>query len=232
MKTKIILLFVTSILMAGCFAPLNLTYDSAKTLDKGQMEIKGSYSRYYVNNDSLSTSLINQNYGISIGYGITDRYTMKLKYEFMDPTITFQKVFGEINSDFDGMNSMSYFEVDNKLMFVKNMISISLPAGVYFYNTKVLDQARGGMGWFSFDPRLYLTFFRSTKVFELSVIPKLHCLFGTFGGYVNPGISVGLGFSSNLDKWSIRPEFGYDRYLSFGVGATINFNTIKKAEPK
>jgi hypothetical protein len=213
--------------MGGCFAPVNLTYDSAKTLNKGQLEIQGMYSSYNVTNDTLKTALINSNYGGSIGYGITDKYTMKIRYEYIDPTITFQKVFGEISEDFTGMNSMSYFEVNNKLMFIKNNLSLSLPVGAYFYNSKVVDVKNGGMGWFTFDPRLYVTFFRKTNIFELSVIPKLHVLVGTFGGYVMPGISLGMGFSSNLDKWSVRPEIGYDKYISFGVGASINFNTIK-----
>jgi hypothetical protein len=190
------------------------------------------YSKYYVNNDSLSTALINENYGFSVGYGITDKFTMKAKYEYLKPTVTFQKVFGDISSNFNGMNSMSYFEIDNKLNLVKNNLAISLPLGAYFYNTHVVDQARGGMGWFSFDPRLYISFFRSTKIFELSLVPKLHILFGTFGGYVQPAISLGIGLSSNLDRWAISPEIGYDRYLSFGVGANFNFNTIKPATTK
>jgi hypothetical protein len=217
--------------MAGCFAPINLTYDSAKTLDKGQIQVKGNYSRYNVMektvNDTSYSGLINENFGFSIGYGISDKFTMSAKYEYMKPTITFQKIFGEISEDFNGMNSMSYFEIDNKLNLVENNLAISLPLGAYFYNTKVLEQAKGGMGWFSFDPRLYVTFFRKTNIFELSIIPKLHILFGSFGGYVQPAISLGMGFSSNLDRWAIRPEIGLDQYFSFGVGANFNFNTIK-----
>jgi hypothetical protein len=229
MKTKASLLVLISILMGGCFAPVNLTYDSAKTLNKGQIEIQGMYSSYNVTNDTLKTALINRNYGGSIGYGITDKYTMKIRYEYIDPTITFQKIFGDISEDFTGMNSMSYFEVTNKLMFIKNNLTLSLPVGAYFYNSKVIDVKNGGMGWFTFDPRLYVTFFRQTNIFDLSLVPKLHVLVGTFGAVVIPGISLGMGLSSNLDKWSIRPEIGYDKYLSWGVGASINFNTIKPA---
>jgi len=227
MKTKLVLLGLMSILMAGCFAPVNLSFDSAKTLNKGQIEVQGMYSRYDVTNDTLATALINQNYGISVGYGFTDKYTLKARYEYIDPTITFQKIFDEINEEFNEMNSMSYFEINNKLMLIDNTLSISLPLGAYFYNTKAIDIKNGGMGWFSFDPRVYVTFFRSTNIFELSVVPKLHVLFGTFGGYVTPGISLGIGLSSDLDRWSIRPEIGYDKFLSFGIGASVNFNTVK-----
>ena len=227
MKTKLVLLSLMSLLMTGCFAPINLSYESAKTLDKGQIEARGMYSRYNVMNDTLETSLINQNYGVSLGYGFTDKYTVKARYEYISPTITFQKIFDEINEEFNEMNSMSYFEIDNKLMLINNTLSISLPLGAYFYNTKAVDIKNGGMGWLSFDPRVYLSFFRKTDIFELTIIPKLHVLFGTFGGYVTPGISLGIGLSSDLDRWAIRPEIGYDKYLSFGVGASVNFNTGK-----
>ena len=232
MKTKFCLLILILILAGGCFAPVNLTYDGAKTLNKGQLEIQGMYSSYNVTNDTLRTELINRNYGGSIGYGITDKYTMKIRYEYIDPTITFQNVFGEISEDFLGMNSMSYFEITNKLMFIEDILTLSLPVGAYFYNSKALDVANGGMGWFTLDPRLYISFFRKTNVFELSLVPKLHILVGTFGGYVTPGISLGMGLSSNLDKWSIRPEIGYDSYLSFGVGASFIFNTGKPVPNK
>jgi hypothetical protein len=216
--------------MTGCFAPLNLSYDSAKTLDKGQLEVQGAYSRYYAANDTLSSALINDNYGFTVGYGITDKFTMKFRYEYMKPTVTFQKIFGDISDSFKGMNSMSYFEVNNKLRLVKDNLSLSLPLGAYIYNSTVFDIKNGGMGWLSFDPRLYISFFRSTNIFELTIVPKAHVLVGSFGGYGMLGISLGIGLSSNLDRWAIRPEIGYDKYLSFGVGASVNFNTIKKTE--
>lgn len=235
-KNLSLIIMIISVFVTGCFAPINLTYDSAKTLDKGQVQVRAMYSRYNVYETKGDTAtyngLINQNYGISIGYGISDKYTMSVRYEYLKPTITFQKAFGDINSDFDGMNSISYFEIDNKISLVKDKLTISLPLGGYFYNTKLLNNNKGGMGWFSFDPRLYWTLFRSSKVFDLSVVPKVHILFGSFSGVFLPGISVGAGFSSDLDKWAIRPEIGYDSYLSFGVGANVNFGSKKAADNK
>lgn len=37
-----------------------------------------------------------------------------------------------------------------------------------------------------------------------------------------PGIAFGMGISSNLDRWAIRPEIGWDGYASYGVALTIN----------
>jgi hypothetical protein len=230
MKTRLILIIFISLILGGCFAPLNLSYDSAKTLDKGQIELQGAYSRYYAPNDSLSNTLINNNLGFSLGYGITDNYNLKFRYEYINPTVTFQRIFGKVNKTFKVMNSLSYFEINNKLRLAKDNLAISLPLGAYVYNSTGSNEGTGGLGWFSFDPRLYLTFFRSTGVFELTIIPKAHVLFGKLGGYGMFGLSVGMGFSSDLDKWAIRPEIGFDRFLSFGIGANFNFNTVQKTD--
>ncbi|MFN8241574.1 MAG: hypothetical protein U0X39_12605 [Bacteroidales bacterium] len=225
MKSKLLLFVLLPLFLTGCFAPVNLTYDSAKTLKKGQVEVQGAYSRYSISNDSLKSALINQNYGLSLGYGVSDRYTVKFRYEYISPTVTFQKVFGDISDDFNAMNSLSYFEINSKLALSKDKLAISLPLGGYFYNTSGLSNSTGGLGWFSFDPRLYLTFFNTSKNFDLTISPKAHVLFGSFGGYALLGVSVGAGISSDLSKWAIRPEIGYDRYFSFGVGASIYFDT-------
>lgn len=226
MKTKLILLFFISTILVGCFAPLNLSYDSARTLDKGQIELQGAYSRYYAPNDSLPSTLINSNWGFSLGYGVTNRYTLKLRYEYISPSSIFKNVFD--TKDYNNLFSLSYIEINNKLRLVKENLAISLPIGAYFYNRSALKGGFGSM--MSFDPRLYISFFRSTNVFELSIVPKLHVLFGSGGGAFYPGVSLGMGFSSDLNKWAIRPELGYDSFLSFGVGANINFNTTKKTD--
>lgn len=68
MKTRFFILVSISFFLSGCFAPLNLSYDSAKNLDKGQLEIQGAYSSYFAPNDSLPSTLINTNWGFSLGY--------------------------------------------------------------------------------------------------------------------------------------------------------------------
>jgi hypothetical protein len=227
MKTRFLILVSISLFLSGCFAPLNLSYDSAKTLDKGQLEIQGAYSRYYAPNDSLPSTLINTNWGFSLGYGITNRYTLKFRYEYISPSNIFKDVFD--TKDFNKLFSLSYFEINNKFQLRKDNLALSIPIGAYFFNRSVSE---GGFGLLmSVDPRFYLSFFRSTNVFELSIIPKVHIIFGSGAGAFNPGLSLGMGFSSDLNKWAIRPELGYDGFLSFGIGANINLNTVRKSEP-
>lgn len=229
------ILIILPVLFTGCFAPVNLTYDSARTLSGGEIQVKGMYSRYYEPRDnevsagdtSVYGGFLNQNFGFGVSYGISDRYSLGVRYEYLQPTATFQGTFADIADYFNGMNSFNYFEIDNKISLKKNKVAVSLPLGAYVFSSDNENSHRMGLGWFSFDPRLYLTFFSSSKVFEMSVIPKAHCLFGSFGAAVLPGISIGAGFSNDLDRWSIRPEAGYDGYLSFGVGASFNLGTGK-----
>ena len=77
----------------------------------------------------------------------------------------------------------------------------------------MLNRIRGR--WF-----LVSGLYSKTNKFELNIILKAHFFF-VDGVAFGPGISVGLGFSSDLNKWVVRPEFGYEGYASFGIG--INF---------
>jgi len=46
--------------------------------------------------------------------------------------------------------------------------------------------------------------------------------------FFNPAISIGVGFINDVNKWAFRPEFGFDGFVSFGIGLNINVNeTIK-----
>jgi hypothetical protein len=239
MKTLSILLISVSLLLTGCFAPVNLSYESAKTLNKGQAEVQGSWSQYYAMNDSTyQTARLNNNFGASFAYGIADNYTLKFRYEYMNFSPMFRDIFGDsdFSSDLSKLTTMSYFELSNKIKLVKNNFSVGLPVGLYVYNKTLFanDSTRTGLGlgWFCFDPKFYISFFRKTKIFELTVIPKAHVMFGYFGFYGQLGVSLGMAFSSNLDRWSIRPEIGYDKFLSFGVAGCYNFNIIKpKGDP-
>jgi hypothetical protein len=42
-------------------------------------------------------------------------------------------------------------------------------------------------------------------------------------------ISLGLGLSTDLDKWVVRPEVGYDGYFSIGIGAGIYPSRLGRA---
>jgi hypothetical protein len=180
------------LLLGSCSAPMNLNFDSARMMDKGDVEIQGSYSRYHYKGQFL-----NENVGAKLSVAPNDWYNLKIRGEAMIV-------------DQEGVDTY-YFELDNKFSFrdpmLRDFIAFSLPFCLYH-------------SWwgnnFGLDPRLYFTFSNSDK-FEFTMIPKCHIIFGSSIG-VLPGISVGMGFSKDLNRWAIRPEIGYDSYLSYGVG--------------
>ena len=233
MKTKAIFFVSLALFLTGCFAPLNLTYDSARMLDEGKIELQGSYSRYIAVSDSaVQTANLNNNFGFALGYGVGQKYTIKFRYERMNMTPEFNEIFQNDDGEniLGELSSMNYFEIENKILLKDGILALGLPVGIYSYGKISADQ-QGGLGWLSFDPRLYITMFGTSDNFELTLIPKIHVMVAGFGGIaVFPGISVGMGLSSDLDKWAVRPEIGYDRFLSFGVGVNFNLNAGRSSD--
>ncbi len=228
MKTTAIIFVSLTVLLTGCFAPINLTYESARMLDDGQVSLQGSYSRYSViNGDSVGTANLNNNFGFALGYGVSEKYSFGIRYEHLNMTPDFNAIFGA-DIDWGDLEKMDFFEFNNRIRLKEDVLALSIPLGFYLYSS-FDTESPSGFGYMSIDPRFYLTLFGSSDIFELTIIPKVHLLVAGFGGIaVFPGIALGIGLSSDLDKWAIRPEIGYDRFLSFGVGANINFNTVKK----
>ena len=68
MKYQNYLLLIFGISLSGCFAPSNLTYESARTLDKGCMDVQANYSKYYYSkDDTLDYKNSNNNFGFKLG---------------------------------------------------------------------------------------------------------------------------------------------------------------------
>lgn len=204
--------------LSSCFAPVNLNFESSRMMEKNDMEVQVSCSNYSVQNsfNSSNNGLVDQstyqqqNVAAKIGFGVTDKYNIKTKFE---------GIFTPANNNV--FRTIFFFEIDNKIKLNK-YAAISLPIGLY--SLPVNNKAEtNSFTIFQFDPRIYLTYAPSDK-FEFSVIPKCHIasLYTAI-----PGISIGAGFSSNLNEWAIRPERGIDA-TSFSAG--ISFSKILKAK--
>lgn len=196
--------------LAGCVAPINLTYESATLLEKGVVDVQGNAAAYfypYSNGLSNSNGYSNMNYGLKLGYGVDDRYTIKVRYEHLktpDALGPFRDLFPDADPIY---LNVDYFEIENKIGLKKPGRAFGLPVAYY------------SVGAFSFDPRFYFTFQNKKKTFEFTFIPKMHIFFGN-PPYVMPGISLGAGFSSDFQRWAFRPEIGWDGFLAFGAALT------------
>jgi hypothetical protein len=47
-----------------------------------------------------------------------------------------------------------------------------------------------------------------------------------------PGISLGFGVSSDLDRWAFRPEVGWDGFLAFGAALNYRLSSPRKEGKK
>jgi hypothetical protein len=200
-----------------------LSFENAKLLDKGEGKAQASYSSYYgsiYDNEDKSnltkTAHYNNNFGIALGYGISNNFNIGVRYERMAFVSNEIEIFGNDYNTVDG--GMNYIEVGNKIRIKDDKLAFGIPLSLYIME---------GETFFSIDPRLYWTYRKSNK-FETTLTPKVHLFFiDGVAGMV--GLTLGLGLSNNLDKWAFRPEFGYDGYFSFGFGVNIY---IKKQPQK
>lgn len=205
MKPKLTLLISFAVLCfaSGCFVPVNLNYESAKMLQKGDVELQGSYSTYFDDNgDNAQNDL-----GAKIGFGVSESYNFKFRFEYMESV----------------SSTYFYIEADNKFSIKENKIAASVPLGFYF----------GDDGdYFDFYPKFYFTLVNKQK-FDFTIIPKTHIITDFTDASIVFGISAGMGFSSNLNKWAVRPEIGVDSgpFFSFGIGFSYYFQK-KKEETK
>lgn len=214
-------------MVVGCVAPINLTYESARTLRKGQVDVQGNYGRYY--SDGKSFALTNYNYGAKVGYGLSDNHTIKLRYEHI--VVPSESLYYYALNDFfnlfyislpssykSNLLEMHYYEIDNKIR-INEHSTFSIPIGYY------------SAGVYSIDLRYYLTVTNRARTFDATLIPKAHILIGKSGSIV-PGLGIGFGISSDLDRWAFRPEVGWDGYFAFGGALTVNLSTRVKKNHK
>lgn len=172
-------------LFSGCIAPINTSFESARMLQKGDFEASGRYTHYrFTDNGESQTA--NNNFGACVGYGIGNKFNMKLRYErLLIPG-------GESSSP--GLN---YIDLAPKFQIVPGKIAGTLPIGLYFDESDTK---------YVLSPKLLFTYPAKDK-FEATLAAKAD-IFPQDGGDVYLGFNLGIGVSSNLNRWALRPELG------------------------
>jgi hypothetical protein len=206
MKNQIFYLLLLSGLHFGNLnSQLLSNFDCAATLGKMKWEITPGYSFFSITSDEPIRVTDNASLvSLRFGLGISEKFDIKLSYT-------------RIIGDFDLLN---FVEIIPKLSIVKNKIAAEIPVGLIFGDEGIGVLLR---------PKIILTYPVSNK-FDLSFSPRFEYVLGDDKFYMN--FSLGAGFSSDLKKWSIRPEFsiiptpGYDTVGSiyiYGIGFKCNF---------
>jgi hypothetical protein len=210
-----LLLFSASAFITSCVsvAPVNNHFEKAGTLQKGNVELAGHYTTYSASVDGESEPA-NDNVGFRFGYGISENFDLKLRYERLIPAY--------ISEEFNGAN---YISVVPKVSLKKNTIAFLLPLSYYFYkitdgNLKTTTREQV----YSIAPQFLFTHTGKANRFDLTGGIKGDFIFNDGSDFLL-GASVGAGFSKDLSRWAIRPEVGFQffpgdegNYINYGLG--------------
>jgi hypothetical protein len=202
---KIPFLTVLSInlVLTGCvsMAPVSNSFESAKMLEKGQTEIMGNYSlaflRWEDENNEKQTDQTNNNIGLRIGYGISRKIDLKIRYE---------RLIAVTEGDKLVFNGINYFGLSPRYSIVENMLSGGVDLSLYTYKVKQTEDMEAySDSDFAISPGLALTFPKDRN-FDVTVATKFDFFTGQDVNLWH--LNLGFGISSDPSVWEIRPEVG------------------------
>jgi hypothetical protein len=172
-------------------AQINSTYERSNTLGNDHLEIAGSYSHYDFSSEGSGSVGAYNNYGGRFGVGLTDDVDIKIRYERFLSAQT-------------GDEAADYLSIFPKFEIWNDEISVIIPLSSYFDESVFSSVAR-----YSIAPEFIGTHPFSKKV-DVTGNFKLDYFFpkNNLEDELLFGFKLGFGLSSDLEKWSLRPEAG------------------------
>lgn len=225
-NTTQLLIFSASVCITSCVsvAPVNNHFEKAGTLKKGNVELAGHYTTYSARVEGESEAA-NDNLGFRFGYGVSDNFDLKLRYERLMPAY--------VSEEFNGAN---YISIVPKVSLKKNAISFLLPLSYYFYKITDENAITTKEHVYSIAPQFLFTHTNKLNRIDLTGGVKGDFVFNGGSDFLL-GATIGAGFSKDLDKWAIRPEFGFQffpgdegSYLNLGLGFQYIIAAKKKVK--
>ncbi|ANE50747.1 hypothetical protein [Flavisolibacter tropicus] len=199
--------------------PISNHFEKAGTLKKGNVEIQGNMSTYGSfesewgeDGTSFSSNSISM-IGGRVGIGLSDKTDLKLRFE------------KTINANRKEFNRQHYFSIGPKFALVDDKVSLLLPFGIYNYQNDFWKEITCSIA-----PQFLFTFTSPDNKADLTLSAKSDILLYKDGGTISLGGSVGMGFSSDLSKWAIRPELGtfFIGGASWSFGLGFQYIILKK----
>lgn len=162
---------------------------SARLVGPGRFEITPSYSSVGLSADGETDKLQN-NVGVQVATGLVPRVDARVRYEH----ITFP--------DSDSGERASILGAGPKFGLVEDRLAVYAPVGVAFYSD--LDS---GETW-QLQPSVLFTYpFSDHAEFTASLRGVIWLSEDEWEDLI--GANLGLGLSSDLNRWVVRPEAGY-----------------------
>ena len=189
-------------------APVFSELQSARTVGKDKIEVTPLFSSINYAEDGESNGIQNH-LGLRVAYGISPKTDIRLAYEYI-----------WLKDDKDG-EGISILGIGPKFSLLENKIAFYMPLGrAVGENTKDTWQLH---------PTFLFTYPVVEDKVDVTLSPKYLMTFCE-GCDDLVAINLGFSFSNNLNKWSIRPEYGllfnpgekgHFGHFSLGVSAVI-----------
>lgn len=203
-QINVLLLIFGALSLDSCMsiAPVNTSFESARVLNRGELEFSGHFSDYYYKEAQYPSYPMNKNVGFRFGVGLNDKIELKLRYEAIIPDV------------YSFSESVDYYSLITKLQLRQGKSALLIPLSMYSFD--------GESNYFVISPGVVFTKrinqfieLNSTSKFDVFLNEELNIYYGQ---------QLGIGFSSNLDNWALRPEVGLMKGIgSFDEGSFINW---------
>jgi hypothetical protein len=192
-------------LAGGCMPPPFAELQSARLLRPGATEVTAHASRVTAYDEGESERAQDE-FGLQVGYGLAERVELRGRYVRLSPA-----------TDQDGVNVVG---LGPKVRLSEDVAALFLPVGFAFGGGVDAGDS------FQFHPTLLLTLPASSRIEVNGSAKALIPLSG--GADVLGALNVGLGLSTDLQRWAVRPEFGIlfnpgesGHYKQFSVGLSF-----------
>ena len=240
-KSAIPLISGMVLLLLGCLNPhvssgqdWPVSFDGASALKPAQLEISlygaGSYytAKYSGKSHSGTTGYTP---GLRVGVGIVKNFDVKLGYS---------RGFYKYSTRLED-SKVNNILIMPKVSFLKEHLACQLPFTVMVAGWSYEGQSKTET-YYLLSPRIIGTI-RIRQIFEINLSPVFEAFIPGHG--VDPsyfiGGNVGMAFSTNLRRWSVRPEgfisyylphadqSGY-KFINYGWGLAFTYNIDFKKE--
>lgn len=195
-------------------APVFSEMQSARTVGKGNAEFTPSFSSVSFTESGESEGVQNH-FGLQAAVGLMPRFDLRMRYEYIwakdDPD-----AFG------DGVNVIG---LGPKVSLIEDVLAFSMPIGTAFGD--LVDDS--GDYW-EIQPTFIVSAPLARDKVELNLAPKYLMLLCNECDDLF-ALNMGMAFSSDLNKWAFRPEYGMlfnpgesGHFGQFSVGFSVVLN--------
>jgi hypothetical protein len=205
-EITVILMVILSGLAISC-APVFSSLQSAKLVGKNNVDVAPHYTSTSSSFDNESEH-VQDHFGLQLGYGLSDGVDLVTRYEYIEVA--------------DNGGNVNIVGIGPKVNIVRDIMAVYLPVGFAFGGD--MDKIDN----FEAQPTLLFTL-QAGKNVEIN--PSVKGIIGEDFFYV--AANLGLGLSTNFDKYVIRPEYGLlynpeekGHYGQFSIGTSIYFKEL------